>query len=707
MELNTIQNKSNWGKATESINTNFAHVGSEIDKLKYAAYNSKLYPSLEVLQQEKPNPSVGDWAIVGDTIPGAIYRCSTEGVWSATGETGGGYGMNVTETNVTENNHYGDIINNPDDEDLTEETNENEEKVMKLADKEYNAAGFSGLGRVYLRKNVTSSKNVLTKDMINKPNTRYIIQYDYDLNGATINIPEGVSLEFQGGSFKNGTITGNNTIINSNVENVFNTNVTVSGTWKVKEWYAEWFGAKGDGVTDDTSAIQKAINSINNKGTLRLLNKTYAVSQIDMTRCRNVEIAGTNDAVEPWTSQTTLKCNSEVDFVIKVVADYDDTGVPSVRGYALSFKNLYIDGNQKANNGINMNYNIVLTDIFVRNCKIDGIVFEAMTYPVYLTRVVSQYNGRHGIYIKPRYTTCYYLNQVECRNNGAYGMWIEGGNTCTFINVLAQSNKAGGVKIKQVDAKAPYQEFLGNLSFIGLYTEANGTLEEDDENYDGNYSLSIQGRSEDASVFSDKIYNLSFINCKVDNHDVRGVYRLNIFGTEALTSGIDYTKNIPPVFTRLQVGALVLGSYGNQPLTYFDNKINKANLFFLCQGTGTESVITPDGPKSFTYYTLLNNRFLVDFSITYTAKSVSTLHATLYFLEHTFVNSNPQRLLIGTIKVYDPNSFKCNEYYIGIEPYESRRCYLYKKETLQFVSWDVFPENGILYGSIQTMAKKI
>ena len=213
MELNTIQNKSNWGKATESINTNFAHVGSEIDKLKYAAYNSKLYPSLEVLQQEKPNPSVGDWAIVGDTIPGAIYRCSTEGVWSATGETGGGYGMNVTETNVTENNHYGDIINNPDDEDLTEETNENEEKVIKLADKEYNAAGFSGLGRVYLRRNISASKNVLTQDMMSKENTRYIIQYDYDLGGETINVPDGCVLESDGGSLSNGTIVFNNTEI--------------------------------------------------------------------------------------------------------------------------------------------------------------------------------------------------------------------------------------------------------------------------------------------------------------------------------------------------------------------------------------------------------------------------------------------------------------------------------------------------------------
>lgn len=259
MELNTIQNKSNWGKATESINTNFAHVGSEIDKLKYAAYNSKLYPSLEVLQQEKPNPSVGDWAIVGNTIPGAIYRCSTEGVWSATGETGGGYGMNVTETNVTENNHYGDIINNPDDEDLTEETNENEEKVMKLADKEYNAAGFSGLGRVYLRKNVSASKNILTSEMMNKENTWYIIQYDYDLNGNTINIPNGCVLNFQGGSFKNGTITGNNTKIYAPLYKIFGDNLSIKGNFDIDNSYPEWFGAKkNDTSIDNGEYINKA-----------------------------------------------------------------------------------------------------------------------------------------------------------------------------------------------------------------------------------------------------------------------------------------------------------------------------------------------------------------------------------------------------------------------------------------------------------------
>ena len=50
--------------------------------------------------------------------------------------------------------------------------------------------------------------NVLEQDMIplDKTYVRYIIQYDYDLNGETIIIPEGCVLDFQGGSFKNGTI---------------------------------------------------------------------------------------------------------------------------------------------------------------------------------------------------------------------------------------------------------------------------------------------------------------------------------------------------------------------------------------------------------------------------------------------------------------------------------------------------------------------
>lgn len=139
------------------------------------------------------------------------------------------------------------IINYPDGEDLTEidacgGNGKYEINVLKFADKKYNPANFSGLGRIYLRKNLVEIeqedgtkviKNVLTQEMINAANTRYIIQYDYDLNEEEITIPEGCVLEFEDGSISNGTITLNNTKILPQGCNIANyITATISGTYK-------------------------------------------------------------------------------------------------------------------------------------------------------------------------------------------------------------------------------------------------------------------------------------------------------------------------------------------------------------------------------------------------------------------------------------------------------------------------------------------
>lgn len=94
------------------------------------------------------------------------------------------------------------IHNNPDEEDIT-----TVDGKLKLKDKAYLTSQFSGLGRVYLRKNIQGGKNILTQEMINAENTLYSIQYDYDLNGATITIPNNSMLYFFGGSLKNGTLS--------------------------------------------------------------------------------------------------------------------------------------------------------------------------------------------------------------------------------------------------------------------------------------------------------------------------------------------------------------------------------------------------------------------------------------------------------------------------------------------------------------------
>lgn len=46
-----------------------------------------LYSTLASLQAAYPTPEVGDWALVGDSDPFAVYECSTAGTWSATGGT--------------------------------------------------------------------------------------------------------------------------------------------------------------------------------------------------------------------------------------------------------------------------------------------------------------------------------------------------------------------------------------------------------------------------------------------------------------------------------------------------------------------------------------------------------------------------------------------------------------------------------------------
>lgn len=114
----------------------------------------------------------------------------------------------------------------PDEEDLTMVT-QGTKQVAKFKDKVYDPNNFSGKGRVYLRKNVakvqdpntkeTKTINFLTQKMLGKENTVYVIQYDYDLNGQTVTVPSGCTLDFQGGSINNGEMSfSKGCIINGN-----------------------------------------------------------------------------------------------------------------------------------------------------------------------------------------------------------------------------------------------------------------------------------------------------------------------------------------------------------------------------------------------------------------------------------------------------------------------------------------------------------
>lgn len=125
----------------------------------------------------------------------------------------------------------------PDGEDLTS-FERLDTTYFKFADKTYNADEFSGKGRIYLRKNIQDEKNLLIQSMLSTPNTIYIVQYDYDLNGESINVPENSVFLFQGGSFNNGELILNETSVFGVLNETDMGDAKFNGTYKTGQIFS-------------------------------------------------------------------------------------------------------------------------------------------------------------------------------------------------------------------------------------------------------------------------------------------------------------------------------------------------------------------------------------------------------------------------------------------------------------------------------------
>lgn len=145
---------------------------------------------------------------------------------------------------------------------------------LQFADRVYDSSTPDGLGYVILRKNKTFAQQVTAT------NTVYEIRYDFDLGAASVTIPAGCVLKFNGGSVVNGTIVGNKTIIDSETVKIFGMNTNLSGTFKNGRIYTEWFGGVADGATDNYAVFQKVFNlSIAIDIPIQLLAGTYIIDE--------------------------------------------------------------------------------------------------------------------------------------------------------------------------------------------------------------------------------------------------------------------------------------------------------------------------------------------------------------------------------------------------------------------------------------------
>lgn len=360
----------------------------------------------------------------------------------------------------------------------------------------YNGTPYQWTGSDFIvdETEVPNLVNCLTQDMINEANTIYIIHYDYTLK-EDITIPANCVLEFDGGSISGEhTITGQNTGIEAGLVKIFGTDVAFGGNWNLTEIYPENFGAKGDGISDDTDAFQSAIefatkSSTYSGCTIKLRNACYIVNGVTLKPL--VNIVGLN------IGESVLKANTECEKVLFIPHTSAFNRIENLSIAAESLE-LNVDGidvefNDSDDHTVNpfggfkglipknsLNtylHELVLNNISFRDCN-NGI--NSVPYPSGST------NGLGTGLFKISKIICYHCN------TGIAGSYIDG----EFDNLDISYSVQNGINAS-----------FANCRMTNIKTWFNGGTEEAGDN--NKYSVIINGSR---NIFSDLDIQDSYSN---------------------------------------------------------------------------------------------------------------------------------------------------------------------------------------------------
>ncbi len=197
-----------------------------------------------------------------------------------------------------------DFLTKPDDLTLEAIGNTN---ILKFADRTVGDNIQSGLNYKILREDLTFAEQVIDA------NTIYEIRYNFPLS-ANFTVPSGCELRFNGGLIlgNSNTLTMTETLISGNARFL---NCQIVGTVRNTELQIDWFGAIGDGSTDDSVPIENCINLAKESAAKVCFDgtKTYCFKTTKTITANNdIHIEG-NGALLKISNQAILKIhNSEI-----------------------------------------------------------------------------------------------------------------------------------------------------------------------------------------------------------------------------------------------------------------------------------------------------------------------------------------------------------------------------------------------------------
>ena len=139
---------------------------------------------------------------------------------------------------------------------------------------------------------LTSKVNtVFTTSQIIYPSRVYKIVSDIDLSGTTLTLPANCTLDFQGGSFSNGTISLTNTELKGNIKL---SSITLTGSCSNDITKLSWFT---DDLANDYSAnLQSLVNVTKVQGTVDIDSLSFIVNTtVNITKALTIRGNGTRN----------------------------------------------------------------------------------------------------------------------------------------------------------------------------------------------------------------------------------------------------------------------------------------------------------------------------------------------------------------------------------------------------------------------------
>lgn len=216
---------------------------------------------------------------------------------------------------------------------------------------------------------VLNNSEALSKQLSAR-NTKYIIQEDLNLKGGRLSIPEGCVLYFEGGSLYNGVIVYNNTYLDGNIQIHCNCEGNLANDVVSPSMY----GAYGNGINDDSDAIQKAINSGKN---VFFKRATYVVEKPIVLVGQNIVVDFNLATITKKNGRTytyKFKGKTNITKSVLIIQPHES----NTSGHIV-LKNLQLQGNY-INNGIEALWcrNVIMENVRISKTN-TGLLYSGFT----------------------------------------------------------------------------------------------------------------------------------------------------------------------------------------------------------------------------------------------------------------------------------------------------------------------------------------